>query len=133
MVVKFTTRREDFPPNVSDLKIAHVSLLIAYKTGATGSIKDLSLSFKAQGQAGISMEPGSASPNAAGIASTRLGNAGSWRAMLSKAPIGEWTLSLRGSNPQTLAETRTLFEDDQIEDILFVITFGGTTPDWPNQ
>ena len=41
-------------------------------------------------------------------------------------PVGEWTLTFEDN-----AEVRRLFADGQIEDIVFVITFGGTTPAWP--
>jgi hypothetical protein len=75
---------------------------------------------------------GSASSNDAGIVSTRLANAGSWQALLTKPPIGEWTLSLRSENAQYDAETRKLFKDALIEDILLVITFSGVTPEWPS-
>jgi len=32
-----------------------------------------------------------------------------------------------------VAKVRKLFEDDLINDILFVITYGGTTAPWPGQ
>jgi hypothetical protein len=124
MVVSFTTRREDFPPNLSELKIAHVGLFIAYKAGSTDRINNLSLLFTGKEQAGSA--GGDASSNDNGIVSTLIGNAGSWRAMQTKAPIGEWTLSLPNN-----AETKKLFKEGQIEDILLVVTFSGTTPPWP--
>jgi hypothetical protein len=46
--------------------------------------------------------------------------------MLGKAPFGTWELSLPNTN-----EIKQRFSDDQIEDILFVLTYEGRTSDWP--
>ncbi len=113
MAVSFTTRREDFPPNVSFLEIKQVTLYIALKSGASGEIKTLNLHFL-QGEAGA--VTGSANL-VNGI--TKLAS------MNGRSPIGEWTLVIEDT-PQN----RKLFEDDLIEDILFVITFGGETAAW---
>jgi hypothetical protein len=61
-----------------------------------------------------------------GIISTLKGNAGSWTAMIGKSLIGEWELAL----PNT-REVKNLFKNEDIEDILFVITYSGRTPEWP--
>jgi hypothetical protein len=47
-------------------------------------------------------------------------------AMKGKAPTGEWVLAL----PNT-PEIRRRFKENEIEDILFVITYSGRTPAWP--
>ena len=122
--VSFSTRREDFPPNVADLKIEHVTLYFALKSGVTDEINILHLHFTEQGKVGV---VGSAATTVDGIASTGRGNAGGWTAMLGKTPLGEWTLALEDK-----PEIRQLLDDDLLEDILFVITFGGTTPEWPD-
>ena len=46
--------------------------------------------------------------------------------MIGKAPFGEWELAL----PNT-AEIRNRFKNEEIEEMLFVITFSGRTPEWP--
>ena len=46
--------------------------------------------------------------------------------MIGKSPVGKWELAL----PNT-SEIRQMFKDEQIEDILFVITYSGRTPEWP--
>lgn len=121
----FSTRREDFPPNVTELKIEHITLYIAQKTGNSDPI-NLTLKFSGQDSAGTT--PYSATTNKTGIAGTREGNAGSWIRITGngKSPVGKWTLALEDK-----PEIRKLFEDDQIEDILFVITFGGKSAEWP--
>ena len=51
--------------------------------------------------------------------------------MIGKSPIGEWELAL----PNTV-EIRNRFGDggsnEDIQDILFVITYSGRTLEWPN-
>ncbi len=68
-----------------------------------------------------------------GIISTRRGNASNWVSMVDKSPIGGWTLVLPDA-PDTTAGpgTRTLFQTGIVQDILFVITYKGMTPAWPN-
>lgn len=123
MVVRFTTRPEDFPPNVFELSIQHVTLLIACKQGTAREIEVRYLRFTEAGQTG---EVGGSASAPDGLLSTRQANAASWAAMLGKSPIGDWELAL----PDT-QEMRDRFQNGEIEDILFVLTFGGTTPEWP--
>ena len=61
-----------------------------------------------------------------GIISTQRGNAASWTEMIGKTPIGQWELAL----PNT-SELKDRFKAGKIEDILFVVTCSGRTPDWP--
>lgn len=123
MTVTFETRREDFPPNIADLKIQHILLYFACTDGNVFE-ENVTLKFKAKGEANA--VGGEAKPND-GVISTRRGNAGSWLAMTDKkSPAGVWTLSL-----QDTLETRKLFTDEVIEDMLLVITYSGRTPEWP--
>ncbi len=123
MAVSFTTRREDFPPNVSDLQIEHITLYVVRKSEITDEI-NLGLSFAVQGSTGVI---GGAASTVNGIVSTRQGNTGSWVSMIGKSPVGEWTLALEDTT-----KTKKLFEDGGIEDILFLITFSGTAAEWPS-
>ena len=43
-----------------------------------------------------------------------------------QAPFGSWELSLSDSE-----ELRMQFKEDLIQNILFVITYEGLTPEWP--
>jgi hypothetical protein len=46
--------------------------------------------------------------------------------MLGKSPFGEWELALPG-----IEEIRNRFKNEEIEDLLFVLTYTGRTPAWP--
>ena len=125
MAVSFTTLREDFPPNVLDLEIEHVTLYVARKSGVTDEIDILHLQFTERGSVD---EFGGAATPVNGIVSTRQGDAVNWMELIGKSPVGSWTLAFTDDNDEQI---RNLFANDQIEDILFVITFGGRTPEWP--
>jgi hypothetical protein len=122
MVVTFQTRRQDFPANLDGLKIEHVVLYFARASGAAFEV-DTTLEFTASGSQAA--EGGQAS-SIDGLISTRRGNATGWNSMIGETPIGEWKLSL--PNTEVM---KGRFKDEQIEDILFVITYDGRTPAWP--
>jgi hypothetical protein len=123
MVVRFRTRRQDFPPNLEDLKVEHVVLYFARKDGATFEIPVTHLRFTEQDGVGT---VGGGATSIDGIISTRKGNAGSWTAMLGKSPLGEWELAL-----PTTAAMKNRYTDEDIEDMLLVLTYRGQTPPWP--
>ena len=91
MQVSFKTTREDFPPNVRDLAIEHVTLYIQRKDEVTQEIEIKHLHFQDTGSVGV---VGGAATTVNGLASTRRSNASSWFAMLGKSPVGEWSLAL---------------------------------------
>ncbi len=123
MVVQFLTRREDFPPNIDDLKIQQVILFFSRKDGTTFEVPVDHLHFTPLGGTGVL---GGSASSIDGIISTRRGNAGSWISMSGQSPIGQWELALPNS-PQF----KNRFKDELIQDILFVITYSGRTPEWP--
>jgi hypothetical protein len=123
MVITFETRREDFPPNIEQLKIQHVVLYFARSNGKTFEVPVVYLRFTEQNGSGPT---GGGATSVDGVISTRKGNAGSWTSMIGKSPIGNWELAL----PDT-PEIRDRFKNDDIEDMLFVITYIGRTPEWP--
>jgi hypothetical protein len=84
--------------------------------------------FTEQGSAG---SVGGAATSIDGVVSTRRGNAGPWMTMIGKTPFGEWELSLKSDEPVKDREIRDRFKNEEIEDILFVITYSGNTPEWP--
>ena len=62
-----------------------------------------------------------------GVISTRRANGSKWLPITgNKPPIGEWELGLPIDDT-----TKNLFRNEEIEDILFVITYSGRTPEWP--
>jgi hypothetical protein len=123
MIANFETRREDFPPNLANLTVQHVVLYFARKNGASFEVPVTHLRFTEQGSAG---SVGGAATSIDGVVSTRRGNAGSWMSMLGKTPFGKWELAF----PHT-EEMKNRFKNEEIEDILFVITYSGNTPEWP--
>jgi Tc toxin complex TcA C-terminal TcB-binding domain len=124
MKVKFQTIRQDFPPNVETLKIQQVLLYFIRASQKTFELPITELRFTEQGIQGT--VGGTATP-IDGIISTRRGNGGSWTSAIGKTPVGEWELTL----PNT-EEVRKYFQNEELDDILFVITYSGRTPEWPS-
>lgn len=123
MVVRFETRREDFPPNIDDLTIEQVLLYLAGPAEGTNGDISLTLSFTSSDAHG---KVGGGSRTDEGVISTRRSNGNPWLAMKGKSPVGRWELTF----PDT-PDVRELFEQERIEDILLVITYSGYTPEWP--
>lgn len=127
MIVRFETFREDFPINLSDLMIQHVLLYFVRNGEQSFEIPVSHFRYTAKGEAG---PVGGGATTIDGVISTRRGNAGSWTTMIGKSPEGLWELAL----PDT-EEIRKLFSNDDgsegIGDILFVISYGGRTLEWP--
>lgn len=131
MTVTFETRRADFPPNLEELGLKEVVFYFARAEGETVEINVEYLKFTEK-QTGQTSE-GSSAETQDGIISTASGKAPvDWDALVGKSlespksPIGEWELAL--SNTEAI---RAYFQDEEIEDILFVITYQGRTPPWP--
>lgn len=123
MTVRFTTTREDFPPHLDDLEIEHLVLYFVRGDGETFEVPVEHFRFHADGAPG---PVGGGAVTTGGVVSTRRGNAGGWLPILGREPFGQWELSL----PDT-AEVKGRFESETIEDILFVVTYRGRTPEWP--
>lgn len=60
------------------------------------------------------------------VISTRGRNVSGWSSLIGKMPAGNWELKIADSQ-----KIRDLFKNNEIEDILFVITYAGETPEWP--
>jgi hypothetical protein len=113
MVVRFRTGRQDFPPNLENLRMQRVVISIAPSDGA--AIPQMALYFTEQGVGG---RVGGSTRPIDGLAR--------WTAMSPRSPMGEWELAL----PDT-EEVRNRFKNDQVDDILLVITYAAETPAWP--
>ena len=124
MKVKFQTFREDFPPNVETLKIQQILLYFVSANQVAFELPITQLRFTETGKVGT--VGGNATP-IDGIISTRRGNAGSWTSMIGKSPVGEWELTLPNTD-----EIKKQFQNKELDDILFVITYAGRTPEWPS-
>ena len=124
MSVTFRTHRADYPPNLDNLKIEQIALYFPGLEDPEGPQVQPELKLKPQG--GDMFIPGTAQ-TVKGIASTQGGSASSWLVFLDKNPSGEWELTL----PDDF-QTRQLFKEGKITDILFVITYKGDTPAFPS-
>ncbi len=127
MVVTWRTERNNFPPNLLDIKIAQVVLYFVFKDATKPNLPVNYLRLTEQNA--TSFVGGNATA-INGIVSTRRGNAANWAAMIGKVPFGEWSLALT----DTLADGRPvsrLFAEESITDIMMVVTYVGRYPDWP--
>ena len=128
MEVFLATGKEDFPPNLDNLTIEHVSLFIARKYGVTEEV-NLDLKFTRTGSPAGPF--GGAAVTSNGVASTRQDTLDAWDSIKGE-PFGEWTLAFE-DDPDDPAKQkmRNLLKAGQVDDILFVITFNGKTAGWP--
>ncbi|HXH09027.1 MAG TPA: hypothetical protein VNP04_04560 [Alphaproteobacteria bacterium] len=124
MVVPFATIRDDFPPNLEDLRIQHVLLAFVRAEGRSFEVADAQLLFTPQGE--TASVGGISGGSVDGVISTRRGNANGWTPLIGRSPVGDWQLTL----PNT-EEVKTHFKNGDLEDILLVITYAGRTPAWP--
>jgi hypothetical protein len=124
MLVTFKTAHTDFPPNVDELRIQQVLLVFVRAKGQSFEVASTQLRFTPQGEA-VAVG-GAAGGSVEGIISTRRSNAGSWTALIGKSPVGRWELAL----PNT-EEMKNRFKNEEIDDILLVLTYAGRTPAWP--
>lgn len=129
MTVRFRTGSEDFPPNVEKPAIEAILLYFSRRDSQTFEVPVSHLLFTPQGST-ASVGDNQQTQSSDGIISTRRGNGTPWRPIVGKAPAGEWALAL----PNT-QEVRNHFTADRsggdVQDILLVITYKGTTPEWP--
>jgi hypothetical protein len=124
MTVAFRTEREDFPPNLDDLMIQHLLLHFPRADGKSFEVTVGNLSLT---QGGTKIDGGGAT-SIDGVLSTRRGSAPNWRNLFSgKAPVGDWELSFNPDDRQL----RDRFKNEEITDVLFVITYSARTPEWP--
>jgi hypothetical protein len=126
MKVQFQTEGGDFPPNIQDdsLTIAQLLLYFVPAKGATFPV-GANLTLSGTDVAGNSVTQSGAASTSGQVLSTRRGNAANWMPFIGLRAVGAWTLDM--SNP----DMSGLFKGQQIQDILFVITYAGRTPDWP--
>jgi hypothetical protein len=102
------------------LEIEHLTMVFAQPSGEFEELK-VTLAYTEKG-AGTTIE-GEAS-TVKGMASTRSASASAWTLLQGKSPVGTWELTLANS-------IHELFVQEKIEDVVFVITFSGMTPEYP--
>lgn len=123
MTVRFTTRRADFPPNIDELRIRHVALLFSLRDGLSFEMEVVPLLLEAEGAADT---VGGSATSIDSVISTRLGSAPNWGPMIGRSPIGRWELGFADTEPN-----RRRFSEEEIENMLLVISYSAVTPDWP--
>jgi hypothetical protein len=124
MSVRFKTARGDFLPNIDDLKTQHLVLYLAPMNGQPVELQGARLLFKKEGD---QTPVGGSADSIDGVISTRRANGSNWLPITgNNPPIGAWELAL-----PTDDTTKNLFRNEAMEDILFVITYSGRTPEWP--
>src|SRR5262249_27250909 len=123
MVASFSTRREDFPPHIEDLRIQHVTLRVVHRDGFAEELNIQELKFTPEGEPA---PVGGAARTVTGAVSTRRPNGAAWLEMQGKSPVGGWELRLPDTTP-----VKAWFRQGLIEDLALVVTFSGTSPAWP--
>jgi hypothetical protein len=108
-----TTRRGDFPSNLESLKILHLLRAFVQANGASCKV-EVALQFTSEGS---QPSAGGLVWSIDGVISTRPRSATAWLPVLGPLPVGTWIVAL----PQT-HEVRSEFKDEQIGDVLCVIT-----------
>jgi hypothetical protein len=124
MTVNFSLASQDFPPNVAELRIQQVLLAVARAEGRTFEIESAQLMLTPQGQ--TVPVGGAVNGSTDGLISTRRGNASAWVPLIGKSPVGAWELTL--PNTEVM---RNRFQNEEIDDLLLVLTYEGRTPAWP--
>jgi hypothetical protein len=122
MTVTFSVTRDDFPPNLDQIKLQHVALLFSRADGETMEMPVTHLRLAANNSAGT---VGGGATTIDGIISTRRGNASAWMPMIGKEPFGKWELAL-----PTTSTVKDFFKEERISDILLVLSYAGETPGW---
>jgi hypothetical protein len=119
VTISFTTDRSAFPPNIDQLKIEHLLLYFTRNDAAEVDVEHLYF-FDNEGGPPL----GGAAKTVDGRIGTRSGNAGSWLAITGRPPMGKWELELP-------IDAVKRIEEGNITDILFVISYSGQIPAWP--
>lgn len=127
MVVRFETRRGDFPPNLSNLAIEHVVLYLVRKDGEVFEQSIRHLHFTEEGMTGA---VGGRATTVSGRVSTRSGNGANWLPLIGQLPHGMWELAFPDQLPTETA-ARDRFANESIENMLLVLTVSGQTPAFP--
>ncbi len=127
MVVRFETRRSDFPVNLTELTIQNVVLYLVRRDGEVFEQPISHLHFTAEGMSG---ETGGPATTVEGRVSTRSGNGANWLPMIGQPPAGVWELAFPDQPPAT-TEARDRFATEMIADVLLVLTISGETAAFP--
>jgi hypothetical protein len=118
-----TMTRDDFPPHITDLTVAQLTLFVIRSDTFTDELNVLSLRHTIAEQ---TTEAGEVR-TVGGIAGTRRPGAAPWQVFQDSEPDGTWELQFQDS-----ATVRSAFTAEAVQDIVLVFTLAGTTPPWPS-
>jgi hypothetical protein len=127
MIVQFQTVLEDFLPNIDDLAIQQLVMYFVPVNGSALPVQPTAtLTFTGTDSNGNPESPMGTETAIENIISTRrTDNPTGWSQMIGMQVSGSWMLDLSDPN------TSRLFQNCQLQDILFVITYNGRLPAWP--
>jgi hypothetical protein len=114
---------DDFPPHIEDLHVEHVSLFVARADKLTDELTIRSVSHTSSGE---TVTAGSVTTTGGIVSTRRPAGAVAWQVLVNRYPSGRWEVELP-DDPLV----RSWFRDGLIEDLVLVLTVGGTTPAWP--
>ena len=125
LTVDFTLSRSSFPPNVDELQLLQV--LFAVVPGPRVPHFEIGPTQLTLTPAGETVSVGGTVDGTVdGVVSTRRGNATAWVPLIGRSPVGAWQLTL----PDT-EEMRSRFRNEEVDDLLLILTYEGRTPEWP--
>jgi hypothetical protein len=142
MKAQLDLEASDFPPNLArltgahvkipDVKIQQVQLYVVRRDGETFEIP---IGLKCKPTNGAQIDGGTAMTRD-GLISTRQPSGNSWRSVTGKLPVGKWVFDFTGVQSDAQGQPlvtpiKKAFEDDLIDDILFVVSYQGQTPSYP--
>ena len=113
---------DDLPPHIQDLHVEQLSMFVVRADALADELTVPSMSHTAGGQT-VTTE---AVTTTGGIISTRRPGGAPWNVHLGADPTGTWEIQLPDE-----AQVHSWFHDELIEDLVLVLTIGGTTPEWP--
>ncbi|MDI2127061.1 neuraminidase-like domain-containing protein [Yinghuangia seranimata] len=116
--------RSDFPPHVSDLAVAHVTLFAVRDAAFTD---ELTVSALRHTPPGGTATDAAAVRTVNGVAGTRRPNGTAWQPLVGGDPAGTWDLRFEDT-----AAVRAAFADGRVQDVALVFTVTGTQPEWPS-
>jgi hypothetical protein len=115
---------DDFPPHIQDLHVEHVSLFAVRADELADELTITSLSHTSGG--GQTVTTGEVTTTGGIISTRRPAGAAAWQVLLNRYPAGRWETRLADDDL-----VRSWFRDGLVEDLVLVLTIGGTTPEWP--
>ena len=114
--------RDDFPPHIANLTVAHLTLFVVHADTFTDELSVMAMRHTI---AGHTTEAGEVR-TVGGIAGTRRPGAAPWQVFVDSDPAGTWELQFEDT-----PAVRSAFTDEAVGDIVLVFTLAGSTPPWP--